>query len=463
MGLYAELQRPLPTFRFRFEGFGRLQQIAEKLREKYGGAPMEIKPSEHELERVMRELADAGGDVYKLEKRDRRKIHWFLWKASERWSENPEFMERYLAWADRYWGKDGKIGVRRLWKHHLINFDRRSLATRMLAQWLSERVEDLPPRLADFSREWRLFDIKEAPRRAALAILRDDELIGQLESLDINGFQRSAFMCGTLEAVGQLLLTDMRFKTDLPDRLTGLLGPLGEQPIQQMEGTSALKKQATGVLVEGLVQWTERQSNPDMQAQTIQCLDVIVGDPRLHDLRWQSVRPETRDTVIRWLSKLNLEAFIRIMNQLQTNNPVQWGARRDFWEQYLPWISKSWLVAGRQAVRIAERMIGKSYGVFIGPQVQPDHCGLMLQIKELVVFEMNKNGTALFWEAGDPDMPDFFSPEYPRKTILDQCPLENMHSVASASRFSLRHTKNTWQKTFRREIGDRTGIRPPSP
>lgn len=458
MGLYAELQRPLPTFRFRFAEFPQLRILAEKLDRKYGGAPAEFPPAEDALARIKHKLALSGGDLRTLTPRERRKVHWIIWSAPEGWSEDHDFMERYLAWADRVWGR---FGVRCLWARYVTHFDRRSLATQMLASWLQVRREKLPPRLADFSKEWRIFDVETAPGRAAVALIKNDELAEQLESLGV-AIRHSAFMCSVLETVGQLLLTNTDFKTGLPDRLIELLGPLGEYPIQQMEARDGHKAQATGVLVEGLVRWSERQSDTEIQAETLRCLDVIVGDPRLHSLRWRPVRDEIKETVIRWLSRLNLETFIKIMDELQTNKPAQWQARRVFWEQYLPWIKKSWLVVGPDAKRIANRMLKESYGEFL--RAQPDHCGLMMQIGELVIFEMNKNGSALFWEAGDEKMPQFFRTKeqykYNRKQIIDLCHSLKDAALRGASRFRLTHPPTKWKTTFRQVISDRTGIRP---
>lgn len=459
MGLYAELQRQLPPFRFRFTAFPRLRALAEKLDKKYGGSPWEPEPAENTLERIRLELKKSGGDFYKLTSRDKRKVHWIIWSAPECWSENPEFMNRYLAWADQYWGRNGKIGVRRLWKHYLINFDRHSLATQLLAVWLADRHDRLPPKLGKFSSEWQIFDIGTAARKASLSILKDDQLAKLLEELNIK-LQQSAFMLSALEVAGQLLLAEVDCGTNPPERLAKLLRPLGNNPIYKMHGSSTLKNRTVGVLVEGLVRWTERQASPNQQTETIRCLDIIVGDPRLHSNNWQPVREEIKETVIRWMSRLNLETFISIMNQLEPARRDQWDSRRAFWEQYLPYISKSWLIAGPDAKPIASRVLKESYGEFAA-RVEADHCGLMMQVSGLVIFEMNKNGSACFWEAGNEAMPNFFlkGKKYQRTSIIAMCPQKNRDTVRNTVQFSLPH-KGNWPKFFRDVIGDRTGIRP---
>lgn len=53
-------------------------------------------------------------------------------------------------------------------------------------------------------------------------------------------------------------------------------------------------------------------------------------------------------------------------------------ARRAFWMSYLPHISRAWLIAGSNAVPLAEKE-GFRFGMLEGT-VQADHCGLMLQI-----------------------------------------------------------------------------------
>lgn len=333
-----------------------------------------------------------------------------------------------------------------------------SYATGALAQWIDADAqrERLTDSLRGFSERWALFDPPEAIRRAAQAIIEGQDITAELKQLDLDRSDvlKSSFMLRVAEMVGQSLRTQPPVRAGIAGTLKRWLAPLGENPIQAMQGgPQALRNRALKALVEGLVAWAESKGGAAVD-ETLDLIHTLIGDPRLHPARWNIIEAKTRQTVEAWLSKVTLEAFFRVMTELQTNNPIQVAQRQAFWRRYLRSVSRAWLVVAKDGVEIAQLLLERSFGRFSsGPNTQHDHAGLLLQIGNLVVLEMNKNGSTLFWMTGDPEMPGFFQKEYSRGKLLQLC------EMASQGRLRLTH-QGAWQTRYENEILRRTGIAP---
>lgn len=428
----------------------RIEAIARELELRFGGVGKEPKPAREWLEETKQRLDQGNGDLSRLEPRHRRALPWILWDDEYDWSERRELVDNYFAWADSGW----KTSVRRLWKHYLLNMDPASYATCELARWVGARRDRLTDSLRGFSERWDLFDPPEAIRRAAQVIFEGQDITVELEQLDLDRSDvlRSSFMLRVAEMVGQSLRTKPPVRAGIAGTLKRWLAPLGENPIQAMQGgPQALRNRALKALVEGLVAWAESKGGAAVD-ETLDLIHTLIGDPRLHPARWNSIASETRQTVETWLSKITLEAFFRVMAELQTDNPQQVAQRQVFWHRYLQFVSRAWLIVARDGTGIAEKALDRSFGRFSN-NTQRDHAGLLLQIRNLVVLEMNKNGSTLFWMIGDTEMPGFFQKEYSRDRLLQLC------NLAPESRLRLTH-QGDWQTRYENEILRRTGIAP---
>lgn len=79
-----------------------------------------------------------------------------------------------------------------------------------------------------------------------------------------------------------------------------------------------------------------------------------------------------------------------------------------------------------------------------------------MQIGSLVILEMNKTGSTLFWAAADPMMPGFYQSEYNRSALLERCP---SGGPARTERFRLTHVPpGGWQPKYRKAIQDRANL-----
>jgi hypothetical protein len=176
-------------------------------------------------------------------------------------------------------------------------------------------------------------------------------------------------------------------------------------------------------------------------------LNFLIGDPRLHPSRWVGIDPKVTQIVETWLTRITLEAFFQVMKELPTDRDDMVNARIKFWRSYQHDISRAWLVVGKGGVSIAKRLLGKSFGLLSpGTNIQPDHCGLMLQLGSLTIFEMNKIGKTSFWMPNDPGIPEWFKPTYFRTGMYCQYSMQMPHQGA-------------WQHKYEMKIYELTGIR----
>lgn len=430
-----------------------LDPVVLDLDQRFGGVPVDLSGTAMLLDEVERLLISQGGDLGPLTRRQRKAIPHLLWSSPKGWSEHEGLVGDYLAWADRDWRR----APRWLWKHYVLNMAPRSVATRRLGPWLAAKADRLPPALRDFSRNWALFEPLRGIGKVAESLLAGGGFIGDLAGLGIgeDDTRRSAFLLSVLEALGQQL-RGYRQACEIAVTLKALLGPLGEQPTAKMRGAQDLRQGALKSLVEGLVLWADRLGEPWI-GQALDLLHSLIGDPRLHAGRWQGIDPGVRGAVEGWLTKVTLDAFFRFMREVPTDRTDMVESRVAYWRSYERSISRAWLLVGRHAEAKARKVLDQSFATFAaGANVQADHLGLLIQIGGMVILEMNKTGSTLFWPVADPEMPGFFERTYSRSRLMDACPSGPYPGV---QRFRMSHLPS-WQHNYKNVIGQRTGIWP---
>lgn len=440
-----ELNRIRITVRFVRPSKLAIQVEAEKWEQRFGGAPPPLAPLSNVVEETEKRLIAGRGDIAKLDRRHCKAVPYILWSSPQGWSNNARLIGDYLAWADREW----RNAPRQLWRHYLLNMDPDSLATQRLGAWLAARADKLPPALHDFSEKWSLFSPDHAIRKLADSLLAGSGFIGEIEHLRIGRktLLESAFLLSVLQALGQRL-QDYRQRSDIAITLKSLLADLGETPTYKMHGPENLRQSTLKSLVEGLISWAERQGGITVD-QTLDLLYSLIGDPRLYPIRWKDIDPSKRETVERWLTKVTLEAFFRVIRELRTDRDDMVEERERFWRGFEKSILRAWLITASDGLEIARRLLGQSFGKFeTGPNVQRDHLGLMLQIGNYAVLEMNKTGSTLFWPVADQQMPAFFRQNYSRSKMLSMCS-DELRSVTG--RFRLKHQPG-WQWRYRNEL-----------
>lgn len=457
MGLRAELNRVWPTPKFVRPANLKIIPIVKELEKLFPPAPTPVTPMTNLLEEVERILTKTQGNLAVLNRRQMMVIPFLLWTAPERWSENENFVTDYLAWADGNW----RAAPRHLWTHYFLNMDPKSRATVILGAWLQHRLEKLSPTVRQFSQKWDLFRPDQAITTLAGSLLSNTEILSEFDLLKINRDRllRSALILSVLESVGHQL-SGYRQATTIILKIKTLLEPLGDTPLYKMTGSADLHKRALKSIVEGLVIWTENY-NPTLTDQTLDLLHKLIGDPRLpqYQGRWQPISNYIRDIVEQWLTKITIDAFFRFMRELQVDREDMVQERETFWRGYQKYITRAWLITGRDGEALAVQLLDKSFGKFVtGRNVQRDHLGLMFRIGNYVIFEMNKIGGTLFWPAADHSLPGFALPEYNRSELMSACP---SRPESGNPRFRLMHNPpGGWQAKYELHIRRITNISP---
>ncbi len=449
MSLSDELARPLPKVPHPFlPKRGLLEAEANRLSARFEGVAREVKPPRNWIAEVEAAIGEDGAGLERLGRRELKVMPYVIWGPDPKWRINQNFIRRFLILVAAIWPS----ATRRLWRHYVLNFDPKIAATQEVALWLQERVHQLPGPMRAFSETYAVLDVERAGQTLGAAALADERLIQDIEQLGlgINLVRSSALLLSIAEAAGRELAASARIYHPA-DKLTALMADRPRNAIAEAVGTDAAKGRALRSLVDGLVSWQEQQQGHDAAPERI--LEFVLslnGDPKFARHRWEGhVADQSIACVERWLTRETIESFFRVMNTLKTDRPDMSKARRAFWMSYLPHISRAWLIAGSNAVPLAEKE-GFRFGMLEGT-VQADHCGLMLQIQNMNVLEMNKNGSAIFWTSGTKGLKGLYEKSYNRNMYLKRRDDKNV--------FVLIHSGN-WQSRFQNRILQMTGIQP---
>ena len=448
MSLSAELARPVPKLARPRSGRTKsaLESAADQIALAFGGVPKDDAPTRDVLAEVEAILGPDGAGLSKLVRSQLKFVPYLIWGPKSKWQVDVAFLDRYLARVAEAWPN----GTRRLWRHYVLNFETESVLTQRLGIWLVQRRGSLPEPMRRVSDDYRILEATAAPGTLATAVLQSGKLLDELAQVGLNvGVLRSTSFAVEILAAAGRHLTAGAVPTEVPLRLSSFLGGVPKDAIRGAACSAGLQQAAMRDLVDGLVAWQRRSDPNDAEFEpTLDFLLAINGDPRFVRDRWYGkVGSGSIATVERWLSKATIEGFFRVIDTLKTDS-LHWEARRAFWLSYLPHVTGAWLIAGPNAVPLAKRQDIR-FGRFDRKGTDANHCGLMLQIGDAYVIEMNMNGSAIIWRAGTRGLPGLYEGSYNRRQYWDR---KDDRDV-----FVLTHNVG-WQQRFKDRIMQLTGI-----
>lgn len=203
-------------------------------------------------------------------------------------------------------------------------------------------------------------------------------------------------------------------------------------------------------MVVGIVKWARGVGSQEAADVAIGVCLSLAGDPRHSKAQWRDIPSDTIELVHGWLTARTIENMFQVIATLRTDHPDQVASRLAFWRGYLPSIRKAYLICANRAKPIAESL-NERYGNL--ESVDQFHCGLLMEIvgpqnDRIVVLEINKNASALFWKSNSKwQPPDFYGQgPYPRATYLHACDARLNHM-------------GRWQSNFAQFIESQTGVR----
>nr|WP_294529496.1 EH signature domain-containing protein [uncultured Rhodopila sp.] len=442
MSLFAELGKPRPRIPVPPlpNGHGPLEKAAERAVASFGGVAKEPRLPENLIAHVLTMLAPSGPGLRGLTRRELKVVPYLIWGDDCSWRNDTRFLSDFLALADTE-----RSGPRRIWRHFVLNFDAQSPATKITAAWLQDRRERLPELLSLFTDRQRLLDVDAAAATMAISNFESSRFLADLEQLGLGAtILRSSAVCmSILQAAGRFL-SDRAAPDDALTRLAALLADNPNQAVAAARCDQHLRSGALRALVDGLVDWQQDRGSRVNPEPVLSFLLALNGDPRFVPASWYGqVADKSVRTVESWLSRETIEAFFRVIDALKTDKESMWRARHRFWKTYLPEIDGAWLIAGPRAEAEAARQNVGKFAKFEGKGTLRDHCGLLMRLGKVLVMEMNRDGSAIFWTEGSYGLPGMFQPVYNRSEYRDNA--DDVDVVV------LRH-QGRWEDRFSKHI-----------
>jgi len=154
-------------------------------------------------------------------------------------------------------------------------------------------------------------------------------------------------------------------------------------------------------------------------------------DPRFDPTRWQLVRTDARDVLLRWIVGATLEDFFRLISRNALER--HWKYRHAFWRAYFKrdMIAEAWVVLGEEARATARGLWQKEpgHGVLTGTGDRA-HCVLLMKVGGLTIAEWSHNGKCRVWSSDTPAAPKLYSRTYRREQLKGRADLEIVHQYA---------------------------------
>jgi len=424
----------------------RLTRLASELESRHGAAGDAASRKEAMIVRVARKLAESGGDLSQLDRREKRATLDAFWRQ-ELWPAQAGDFDNWLRWAETEWRP--RIAETRICSALLRNFDLQNPATDHFALWLTTRQNQLWGRFGDFARRWRLAEgdaAENAGRKLAaddMSFVRDIAKSVQTKvALHGSGFLIAVIAAYTCHSAQR---TDAQAWVGAED-LLDLLGPRG---FARACGPQATRMVTRNALVCALVEWAARLATAPAIARALDLCFRLAGDPRLTMEEWRDIPEDCVAQVEKWLVERTVTAAFQIVEELKTDDPSALQKRKDFWFAYLPYATRARLIGAPKAHRVAARL-GEPCGAL--KTYLSDHCGFLLELqgqtgRRLRVIELNNLAQTMFWPEGRPNAPDFVQTAHDGSVLRANCGQLFSHLPA-----------DTWTSNFAELIEMQTGI-----
>jgi hypothetical protein len=403
-----------------------------------------------------------------LDRRTLRLTPWVLFfppdEPSEWLGSDVRFTEAFLEWLDGPGRTSAVVAlVQVLLRHHPVGVSTYPQWLEGLREVLSRSRSVRLDRWAVRQKEWRLFN-EGGPADIAARYL-DSNLTGA-ELVEDTGLQEAGDTGRYLEAVcgSSLALLGSRLDREPlePAEVHRILSLclVDEYDVR----TRRLADSMANLLLPAL----GRCDPPPQTRKYVQDLLLrAIGDPRIQRGPWNSIDPEAKKVMLRWLVSLTLEAFFRLLDQTALDR--HWEQRKAFWKGYLDAdvISDAWLVLGKHARELGKSRFetdlepvegragefGQAGGTWgrLGKGGDNSQSVLLMRLANLTIVEWSHNGTCRIWLEGNDKAPRLYESDYRR-----------FHLYSDSCDFSQRHyPPHRWPRNVSRWIEGQTGVRHP--
>jgi len=429
----------------------KLITLAERLEKTHGPPGSAIASPKSILASAAAKLAASKGDLETLTHRERKATIELCWGKFGKWEPKAADVRNWLVWAERDW--NSRFCVSRVAVSYVRNLDPTVEATKIVGNWLAGRAKEIQGAFGDFFRDYALYDSARAVEWMSRSLGNGDPQFLSRIAADLKTSvvaRGSGLLVSLIGAYGKLCAAPAA--SNVAEVSRTLLRAFGEAGIGE-KGSREFRESARASMVVGIVAWASRDGGPEAIERAIETCLSLAGDPRQSMASWDRIPFETLAEVEAWLTKRTIENLFLVIDTLRTDRPDQWKARRAFWRSYLPYIKRAYLVCANDAMAIADQF-NEPYGTL--KNCDHRHCGVLMQIvgpsgDKLVVLEINKNASALFWWPGSDYAPPFYSKgDYDRRSYLNSCDETKAHMPPH------------WPHRFADLIEGQTGIRRPA-
>ena len=235
---------------------------------------------------------------------------------------------------------------------YIDSFREGAAHTLALAKILSHRIADFGSRIQDLLQALPgLFKVKNAPFDVAKIMLKEVDPFYALKEI---GF-RAPHGPGLAQYAHAIFVEKIQ--------------PKLRQPIEQarlfkwlMPKNGSVLETGAGSAIEALLSvWRDKTPSDDVRHDISETIIKAYNDPRLNRGGiWSGFDPELRDTLLRWLTKQDMEFFCDMVTSTQDSH--MWPPRRNFWlklyEDKL--IDEAWVAFGATARQYALRHLVKA-------------------------------------------------------------------------------------------------------
>jgi hypothetical protein len=254
-----------------------------------------------------------------------------------------------------------------------------------------------------------IFDATNGPRAIAKWLIQNKDPIEVLlkrSGFDdplraVSGYMR-AVQVEVLRLTPRLLASPNSLAN--AERVFSFLAPSGSLRFPDAE--------AAGIAARGLLApWLhgEETAGEEVRLAVQEFLLKHLGDPRLRPQLWQLAGDETVALMRRWLVKVSLKAFFRLIRDHALDS--HWTYREAFWDACfkkcfeLGTSADAWVILGSQVRASAQTVkeLKGAYGKLSGGAA--NHSVLLMHIGDLVFCEWSHVGALRAWDASSGDTP----------------------------------------------------------
>lgn len=413
-------------------------------------------PAPHDLDQIELSIRRAWKDsasIRSVPPQHLRRAPWVLFRPEgqpDRWlARVAGFMPAWLSWlADDQRARTVVSLLREFlaaYPHEIEQFD----ATRRAIG--SGLARGRSPRLARWRDRCARFGLLESAAPALLTQYWWDTSVSfeeyGAEAGVVPGLETSAFVRKASEHVLELVETRLRERSATVTWLARALEWF------ERDGRLRLAGLRIRTAIALLSPFLERDPEAAVREMIQSFLLRLIGDPRSQRARWQGIPDHIRNVLLRWLVRISLEDFFRVLDETAVD--AHWRYRKAFWSAYLneEKIADAWVVLGPAAGRKARRDLEAQGGagkLVLGEGVESTHSVLLMRIGNLTIAEWSHNGKCWIWTEGKGKPPKLYEPEYRRVDLRERGAWSQVHS---------RSDTGHWQDEVARKIDREMGVR----